>query len=98
MPWSRGAAADSVAVLPEGFGAEGAKVVVNYLKDEDAARAVAKTIKESGGDAITVRANVGEVDDVSAMMDTAVKQFGTIDVLVNNAGMLNSFKLARHVG
>lgn len=80
--------------IAEGFGAEGAKVVVNYLKDEDAARAVAKIIKESGSDAIIVRANVGEVDDVSAMMDTAVKQFGTIDVLVNNAGMLNSFKLA----
>jgi 3-oxoacyl-[acyl-carrier protein] reductase len=80
--------------IAEGFGAEGAKVVVNYLKDERAARAVAEAIKKNGSDAVTVRADVGEVDDVSAMMEGAVKEFGTIDVLVNNAGMLNSFKLA----
>jgi 3-oxoacyl-[acyl-carrier protein] reductase len=79
--------------IAEGFGAEGAKVVVNYMKDERAARAAAETIKKNGGDAVMVRADVGEVDDVSAMMETATKEFGTIDVLVNNAGMLNSFKL-----
>lgn len=82
--------------IAEGFGAEGAKVVVNYLQDEKAAFAVAETIMKNnnGSDAITVRANVGEVDDVRAMMDTAVKEFGTIDILVNNAGMLNSVRLA----
>jgi 3-oxoacyl-[acyl-carrier protein] reductase len=80
--------------IAEGFGAEGAKVVVNYMKDERAARAAAETIKKNGGDAVLVRADVGEVDDVSAMMESAVKEFGTIDVLVNNAGMLNSFRLA----
>jgi 3-oxoacyl-[acyl-carrier protein] reductase len=80
--------------IAEGFGAEGAKVVVNYMKDERAARAAAETIKKNGGDAVIVRADVGEVDDVSAMMESAVKEFGTIDVLVNNAGMLNSFRLA----
>jgi 3-oxoacyl-[acyl-carrier protein] reductase len=80
--------------IAEGFGAEGARVVVNYIKDEKAARAVVDTIKKNGSEAITVRADVGEVDDVSAMMETAVKELGTIDILVNNAGMLNSFKLA----
>src|SRR5262249_16742940 len=76
------------------FGAEGARVVVNYLQDEKAAREVADTLKTNGSDAITVRANVGEVDDVRTMMDTTVKEFGTIDILVNNAGMLNSSKLS----
>jgi 3-oxoacyl-[acyl-carrier protein] reductase len=80
--------------IAEGFGAEGARVVVNYLQDEKAAREVADILRSNGGDAITVRANVGEVDDVRTMMDTAVKEFGTIDILVNNAGMLNSFRLA----
>ena len=80
--------------IAEGFGAEGARVVVNYLQDEKAAREVADTLRNNGSDAITVRANVGEVDDVRTMMDTAVKEFGTIDILVNNAGMLNSFRLA----
>src|SRR5258708_9445228 len=80
--------------IVEGFGAEGARVVVNYLQDEKAAREVADTLRTNGSDAITVRANVGEVDDVRTMMDTTVKEFGTIDILVNNAGMLNSFRLA----
>lgn len=80
--------------IAEGFGAEGARVVVNYLQDEKAAREVADILRTNGNDAITVRANVGEVDDVRTMMDTTVKEFGTIDILVNNAGMLNSFRLA----
>ena len=80
--------------IAEGFGAEGARVVVNYLQDEKAAREVADALRNNGSDAITVRANVGEVDDVRTMMDTAVKEFGTLDILVNNAGMLNSFRLA----
>jgi 3-oxoacyl-[acyl-carrier protein] reductase len=80
--------------IAEGFAAEGAKLVVNYLKDEKAANAVVDAVKQGGSDAIAVRADIGEVADVTAMVDTAVKKFGTIDILVNNAGMLNSFKLA----
>jgi 3-oxoacyl-[acyl-carrier protein] reductase len=80
--------------IAEGFAAEGAKLVVNYVKDEKAASAVVDTITKGGGSAITVRADIGEVADVTAMVDAAVKTFGTIDILVNNAGMLNSFKLA----
>jgi 3-oxoacyl-[acyl-carrier protein] reductase len=80
--------------IAEGFAAEGAKVVVNYVKDEKAANAVIERIKNGGGDAIALRANIGEIDDVTRMVDAAVKRFGTIDVLVNNAGMLNSSKLA----
>lgn len=80
--------------IAEGFAAEGAKVVVNYIKDEKAANEVVAAAKKSGGDGIAVRAHVGEVDDVKRMVDETVKAFGTVDILVNNAGMLNSFKLA----
>jgi 3-oxoacyl-[acyl-carrier protein] reductase len=80
--------------IAEGFGAEGANVVVNYLQDEKAANVVVDTVRKSGSDAIALRANIGEVEDVTGMIDTAIKRFSTIDVLVNNAGMLNSFKLA----
>jgi 3-oxoacyl-[acyl-carrier protein] reductase len=80
--------------IAEGFAAEGAKVVVNYVKDEKAANTVVETIKKGGGDALAVRANVGEVDDVKRAVDAAVGKFGTIDILVNNAGMLNSSRLA----
>ena len=79
--------------IAEGFAAEGAHVVVNYLKDEKAANAVVEAMKRHGSDAIAVRADIGEVDDVTRMVEAAVKKFGTIDILVNNAGMLNSSKL-----
>jgi 3-oxoacyl-[acyl-carrier protein] reductase len=80
--------------IAEGFAAEGAKLIVNYLKDEKSANAVVDAIKRDGGEAISVRADIGEIEDVKGMVDAAVKRFGTIDILVNNAGMLNSFKLA----
>lgn len=73
--------------IAEGFAAEGAKVVVNYLRDEKAADAVVETIKKNGSEAIKHRADIGEVEDVTGMIDAAVKRFGTIDILVNNAGM-----------
>src|ERR1700730_8304515 len=77
--------------IAEGFGAEGARVVVNYLQDEKAAREVADILRSNGSDAITVRANGGEVDDVRTMMDTTIKEFGTIELLIHKAGMINSF-------
>jgi 3-oxoacyl-[acyl-carrier protein] reductase len=80
--------------IAEGFAAEGAKVVVNYVKDEKAANAVVEAAKKSGGDAVAVQADIGEVEEVKRMIDTTVSKFGTIDILVNNAGMLNSFKLS----
>src|SRR5262245_55743254 len=66
--------------IAEGFGVEGAKVIVNYVKDEKAADAVVDAVKKSGSDAIRVRADVGEVDDVKRMVDAGVDKFGTIDV------------------
>jgi 3-oxoacyl-[acyl-carrier protein] reductase len=80
--------------IAEGFAAEGAKIIVNYIKDEKAANEVVAAAKKAGSDAIAIRANVAEVDDVKRMVDETVKKFGTVDVLVNNAGMLNSSKLA----
>ena len=80
--------------IAEGFAAEGAKLVVNYVRDEKAAHAVVDAVGKAGSEAIAVRADVGEVEDVTRMVDTAATRFGTIDILVNNAGMLNSFRLA----
>lgn len=80
--------------IAEGFAAEGASVVVNYLKDEKSANAVVDRIKKAGTDAVALRADIGEVDQVTAMIDAVIGTFGQIDILVNNAGMLNSVKLA----
>jgi 3-oxoacyl-[acyl-carrier protein] reductase len=79
--------------IAEGFAAEGAKIVVNYVRNADAANAVVAKIKAAGGDAIAVKANVGEVAPVEAMVKTAIEHFGKVDILVNNAGLLNSMRL-----
>jgi 3-oxoacyl-[acyl-carrier protein] reductase len=80
--------------IAEGFGAAGANVIVNYVKDAAAADAVVKKVEQAGGQAIAVKANVGVVDDVKAMVDAGIAKFGKIDILVNNAGLLNAVPLA----
>jgi 3-oxoacyl-[acyl-carrier protein] reductase len=80
--------------IAEGFGAEGANVVVNYMKDSASAEAVVAKIKAAGADAIAVQADVGDEKSVRAMIDACIKKFGRLDILVNNAGHLNSSPLS----
>jgi 3-oxoacyl-[acyl-carrier protein] reductase len=80
--------------IAEGFAKEGARIIVNYVKDAGAATAVVNRIKEMGSNAIAVKADVGNAGDVQRMVEKAVETFGTIDILVNNAGLLNSVPLA----
>jgi 3-oxoacyl-[acyl-carrier protein] reductase len=69
------------------FGASGCRVVVNYREREADARMVAEDIRRRGGDAIAVRADVRRPDEVDPMVDEALQRWGSVDVLVNNAGM-----------
>jgi NAD(P)-dependent dehydrogenase (short-subunit alcohol dehydrogenase family) len=64
------------------FAKEGAKV---SLPDVASADAVVKAIKDMGGTAISMACDVSNEKSVKAMVDETVKQFGTIDVLINNA-------------
>ncbi|MDP9348374.1 MAG: 3-oxoacyl-ACP reductase FabG [Gemmatimonadota bacterium] len=66
---------------------EGALVVVNYLRSGDAASAVIEEIAHEGGRALAVQANVGDRDEVRAMVDRVMEECGQVDVLVNNAGI-----------
>jgi meso-butanediol dehydrogenase/(S,S)-butanediol dehydrogenase/diacetyl reductase len=66
--------------------AEGGKVVVADL-DESAARAVSDSIVEGGGKATSVRVDVSDRAQVRATVETAVKTFGELNVMFNNAGM-----------
>jgi len=63
----------------------GARVVVNDYH-LDRAAAVSEQISAAGGDAIALRCDVSDYDDVTTMVEHAVARFGRIDVLVNNAG------------
>ncbi|MDJ1156147.1 glucose 1-dehydrogenase [Macrococcus caseolyticus] len=81
-----GASSGIGKAMAEQFGAEGCKVVVNYNSSESEALEIAKTIKKSGGDAITIQADVSKENEVTALISEAVRHFGTIDIMVNNAG------------
>lgn len=67
---------------------EGARVGVNFLKNQKGAEQAVEAIRKAGGNAISIRADVTRHADVQAMVDAVRKQWGRIDILVNNAGDL----------
>ena len=69
------------------LGSAGAGVVVNYVQGDDAADAVVKQIEQSGSKAIACKADVSSESDVAVMFERAIEEFGTIDILVANAGL-----------
>ena len=75
------------AGIAERFGAEGAKVVVNYSSDRAGADRVVNKIKQAGGEAVAVQADVSKKQDVERMFAESKKAFGKLDILVNNAGV-----------
>ncbi len=69
------------------LGAAGADVVVNYVSHPEEAERVAGLIREQGGQALALRADVSREDEVQAMFAEMITAFGTIDILINNAGL-----------
>lgn len=69
------------------MGQAGADVVVNYVSGDDAANAVVETIKSFGVKAAGYQADVSNEDQVTAMFKRMMDEFGTIDILVANAGL-----------
>jgi len=70
------------------FASEGAKVLVNYSRSEAKALEVVRAIRESGGEAIAVRADISKPDEVDSMVRSCLDSFSRIDILVNNAGRI----------
>jgi glucose 1-dehydrogenase len=71
------------------FGQEQAKVVINYRSSEEEALEVMKEVKQAGGDAIIVRGDVTKEEDVKHLVRSAIDHYGTLDVMINNAGIEN---------
>ena len=69
------------------LGEAGADVVVNYVSGEDKAQALVDEIRIRGSRALAVRADVSDEEQVREMFHLMIDEFGTIDVLVNNAGL-----------
>ena len=67
--------------------AQGCKVVVNYAASEGPAAAVVEECNKLGGQAIKVKADCGSPDEIASMISKTVEEFGTIDCIVNNAGI-----------
>ncbi len=68
--------------------AQGAKVVLNYTRNEEAAHQVAADIQRAGGEVLVERADVADEAQVQQLFERMDARFGRLDILVNNAGIL----------
>lgn len=73
----------------------GAKVVVNYARSSNAADEVVKEIVESGGEAIALKADVSQAEEVDNLIKETLDRYSRIDILVNNAGITQDTLLMR---
>src|SRR5688500_9508179 len=76
------------AAIAERLAADGASVVVNYLKAQQEAEAVAARARKAGVRAIVVQADIGDPAQTIRLVHEAVKHMGQLDILVNNAAMV----------
>ena len=70
------------------FAKEGAKVIINYVKNKEAGEKTVGEIKNLGTEAIAIQADIASESDVKRMVEEAVQKFGAIDILINNAGIV----------
>jgi len=75
------------AAIAKAFAAEGASVVVNYASDKAGANAVVSAITAAGGKAVAVGGDVSKAAEAQGLIDAAIKNYGRLDVLVNNSGV-----------
>src|SRR5690606_24744848 len=67
------------------FAREGADVLISYLNEDEDARETEKYVKEAGRKAVLVPGDISKEEQCRKIIDTAVKELGVIDILVNNA-------------
>jgi 3-oxoacyl-[acyl-carrier protein] reductase len=68
---------------------EGVRVVVNYVNRANAAEEVVKLIRDGGGEAFPIQADVGQYAEAERLVVRTLERFGRIDILVNNAGIVS---------
>lgn len=75
------------AAIAKALASEGASVVVNYASSKSGANAVVGAIAEAGGKAVAVKGDVSKAAEAQGIVDAAIKNYGRIDILVNNSGV-----------
>ncbi|MER2251246.1 glucose 1-dehydrogenase [Methylorubrum podarium] len=75
------------AAIAKALAKDGASVIVNYASSKAGADAVVESITAAGGKAVAVQADVSNAAQAHGLIETAVRQFGRLDVLVNNSGV-----------
>ena len=75
------------AGIAKALAAEGASVVVNYASSKAGADRVVKEIADAGGKAVAVGGDVSKAAEAQGIIDAAIKNYGRLDILVNNSGV-----------
>jgi 3-oxoacyl-[acyl-carrier protein] reductase len=75
------------AAIAKALAAEGASVVVNYASSKEGAEKVVGSIAATGGKAIAVRGDVSKTADAQGLIDAAIRNYGRLDIVVNNSGI-----------
>jgi 3-oxoacyl-[acyl-carrier protein] reductase len=75
------------AAIAKSLAAEGASVVVNYSSSKSGARTVVDSITAAGGKAVAVGGDVSKAAEAQGIIDAAIKNYGRLDILVNNSGV-----------
>ena len=75
------------AAIAKSLAAEGASVIVNYASSKAGADAVVKSITAAGGKAVAVGGDVSKAAEAQGIIDAAIKNYGRLDILVNNSGV-----------
>ncbi|SFK72351.1 3-oxoacyl-[acyl-carrier protein] reductase [Paenibacillus sp. 1_12] len=74
--------------IAEDFADRGAKVIVNYASNKGTAEEVIAAIKQNGGEALAIQADISQVAEVELLFGSAIELYGQVDILVNNAGIM----------
>ena len=75
------------AAIAKALAAEGASIVVNYASSQAGADAVVAAITAAGGKAVAVGGDVSKAADAQGIIEAAIKNYGRLDILVNNSGV-----------
>lgn len=74
--------------IAQQLGDLGIAVVVNYLSNREEAEKIVRTIKANGGEAMAIKADISNVQEIEHLFKTTIEEYGTVNILINNAGIM----------